>query len=52
MNDNYMSIYDVFSDENTYTESCPNCLMGEYELYEIPELCWNCYETLCQSSLI
>ena len=40
MKDNFLSIFDVFSEEN----DCPKCQYGEYELYDIPALCWNCYD--------
>ena len=48
MKDKFLSIFDVFSEEN----DCPECQYGKYELYEIPGLCWEHYEALCQSSLI
>jgi hypothetical protein len=48
LNDNFISIYDVFSDE----DNCPNCDNGSYELFDIPALCWTCYETLCQSLMV
>ena len=42
MKDNFLSIFDVFSEEN----DCPNCQTGKYELYDLPELCWTCYNAV------
>ena len=47
LNDNFISIYDVFSDE----DNCPNCDNGSYELFDIPALCWTCYDALMLEAL-
>jgi hypothetical protein len=47
MKDKFLSIFDVFSDEN----NCPQCQYGKYELYDIPSLCWDCYDNLMIDSL-
>jgi len=44
MNDNFMSLHDVFSDEDT----CSLCAYGEYTTLDIPTLCWDHYVSLSE----
>ena len=46
LNDNFISIYDVFSDE----DNCPNCDNGSYDLFDIPALCWEHYVSISEKT--
>ena len=46
LNDNYISLNDVFSDEDT----CSMCAYGEFTEADIPSLCWNCYVSMSEKT--
>lgn len=46
LNDNFISLNDVFSDEDT----CSECLYGEHTILDIPTLCWTHYIELAETT--
>ena len=46
LNDNFIHLNDVFSDE----DNCSECLYGEYTILDIPTLCWTHYIELAETT--
>lgn len=46
MNDKFMSLNDIFSDE----DMCSMCAYGEYTILDIPTLCWEHYISMSEKT--